>query len=30
MTLAVDLTAERWRQLRDIEGLPADSIRQKV
>lgn len=30
MTLAVDLTAERWRQLREVEGLPADSIRQKV
>jgi GTP-binding protein HflX len=29
-TLAVDLTAQRWRQLREKEGLPADSIRQKV
>jgi len=29
-TLAVDLPAQRWRQLRDAEGLPADSIRQKV
>jgi GTP-binding protein HflX len=30
MTLAVDLTAARWRQLREAEGLPADSIRHKV
>jgi len=29
-TLAVDLPAQRWRQLRDEEGLSADSIRQKV
>jgi GTP-binding protein HflX len=29
-TLAVDLPAGRWRQLRDEEGLSADSIRQKV
>jgi GTP-binding protein HflX len=29
-TLAVDLTAQRWRQLREEEGLSADSIRQKV
>jgi GTP-binding protein HflX len=29
-TLAVDLTAQRWRQLREKEGLPVDSIRQKV
>jgi GTP-binding protein HflX len=29
-TLAVDLAAERWRQLSDEEGLSADSIRQKV
>lgn len=29
-TLAVDLPAHRWRQLRDEEGLTADSIRQKV
>jgi GTPase len=29
-TLAVDLPAERWQQLRDEEGLSADSIRQKV
>jgi GTP-binding protein HflX len=28
--LAVDLPAQRWRQLRDEEGLSADSIRQKV
>jgi GTP-binding protein HflX len=28
--LAVDLTAQRWQQLRDEEGLSADSIRQKV
>jgi len=29
-TLAVDLPAQRWRQLREEEGLSADSIRQKV
>jgi GTP-binding protein HflX len=29
-TLAVDLPAHRWRQLRDEEGLTADSIRQTV
>ena len=29
-TLAVDLPAQRWRQLKDEEGLSADSIRQKV
>ena len=29
-TLAVELPAQRWRQLRDEEGLSADSIRQKV
>jgi GTP-binding protein HflX len=29
-TLAVDLPAQRWQQLRDEEGLSADSIRQKV
>jgi GTP-binding protein HflX len=29
-TLAVELPAARWRQLRDEEGLSADSIRQKV
>jgi GTP-binding protein HflX len=29
-TLAVDLPAQRWRQLRDEEGLSADSIRTKV
>jgi GTP-binding protein HflX len=29
-TLAVDLPAERWQQLRDEEGLSADCIRQKV
>ena len=29
-TLAVDLPARRWRQLREEEGLSADSIRQKV
>jgi GTP-binding protein HflX len=29
-TMAVDLPAQRWRQLRDEEGLPADSIRKKV
>jgi hypothetical protein len=29
-TLAVDLPAQRWRQLRDEEGLSADSIRPKV
>jgi hypothetical protein len=29
-TLAVDLPAGRWRQLREEEGLSADSIRQKV
>jgi hypothetical protein len=29
-TLAVDLPAQRWRQLRDEEGLSADCIRQKV
>jgi GTP-binding protein HflX len=29
-TLDVDLPAQRWRQLRDEEGLSADSIRQKV
>ena len=29
-TLAVDLSAQRWRQLREEEGLSADSIRQKV
>jgi GTPase len=29
-TLAIDLTAERWRQLCAKERLPADSIRQKV
>ena len=29
-TLAIDLTAERWQQLCAKEGLPADSIRQKV
>jgi GTP-binding protein HflX len=29
-TLAVDLPVQRWRQLRDEEGLSADSIRQKV
>jgi GTP-binding protein HflX len=29
-TLAVDLPMQRWRQLRDEEGLSADSIRQKV
>ncbi len=28
--IAVDLTAQRWRQLQDQEGLSADSIRQKV
>jgi GTP-binding protein HflX len=29
-TLDVDLPAQRWRQLREEEGLSADSIRQKV
>jgi GTP-binding protein HflX len=29
-TLAVDLPAQRWRQLKDEEGLSADSIRPKV
>ena len=29
-TLAVDLPAQRWRQLRDEAGLSADSIRTKV
>jgi GTP-binding protein HflX len=29
-TLAVDLPAQRWQQIRDEEGLSADSIRQKV
>ena len=29
-TLAVDLPAQRWQQLRNEEGLSADSIRQKV
>jgi GTPase len=29
-TLAVDLPAQRWQQLRDEEGLSADCIRQKV
>lgn len=29
-TLSVDLPAHRWRQLREEEGLTADSIRQKV
>lgn len=29
-TLAVDLPAHRWRQLRDEEGLTADSIRRTV
>ena len=29
-TLAVDLPARQWRQLREEEGLSADSIRQKV
>jgi GTP-binding protein HflX len=29
-TLDVELTAQRWRQLRNSEGLSADSIRQKV
>ena len=29
-TLAVELPAQRWRQLRDEEGLSADSIRTKV
>jgi hypothetical protein len=28
-TLEVDLTAQRWQELRN-EGLPASSIRQKV
>ena len=29
-TLEVELTAQRWRELRSKEGLPAGSIRQKV
>jgi len=29
-TLAVDLAARRWKELREQEGLPADSIRPKV
>ena len=29
-TLEVELTAQRWRELRSTEGLPAGSIRQKV
>jgi GTP-binding protein HflX len=29
-TLEVELTAQRWRELRSKEGLPASSIRQKV
>jgi GTP-binding protein HflX len=29
-TLAIDLPVQRWQQLRDEEGLSADSIRQKV
>jgi GTP-binding protein HflX len=29
-TLEVELTAQRWRELRNKEGLPAGSIRQKV
>jgi GTPase len=29
-TLEVELTAQRWQELRSKEGLPADSIRQKV
>jgi GTP-binding protein HflX len=29
-TLEVELTAQRWRELRSREGLPAGSIRQKV
>jgi GTP-binding protein HflX len=29
-TLEVELTAQRWQELRGKEGLPADSIRQKV
>ena len=29
-TLDVELTAQRWQELRRTEGLPADSIRRKV
>ena len=29
-TLDVELTAQRWRELRDQEGLAAGVIRQKV
>jgi GTP-binding protein HflX len=29
-TLEVELTAQRWQELRSKEGLPASSIRQKV